>query len=112
VFPLSVDGNNGPEFLKAVIGVRERFGSAVHIVAGLSNISFGMPNRKLINQVFTYLAVEWGADGGIVDPLQINKGILNDMDPEEKWFGLARALLLGEDEFGMNYITACRESEE
>jgi hypothetical protein len=34
------------------------------------------------------------------------------MDPEEKGVGMARALLLGEDEFGMNYITACRESQE
>ena len=67
VFPISVDGNNGNGFLEAVAGVRERFGADVHIVAGLSNVSFGMPGRKLINQVFTYLAVGQGAPGSFDD---------------------------------------------
>jgi len=108
VFPISVDGANGQGFLNAVRGVREVYGKSVHVVAGLSNISFGMPNRKLINQVFTYLAVEAGTDGGIVDPLQINVNILNSLDTASEGFTLAKALLMGEDDFGMNYITAAR----
>ena len=109
VFPISTDGQNGPRFLEAVSAVRKKYGDAIHVVAGLSNVSFGMPNRKLINQVFSHLAVEAGADGGIVDPLQINAGILNALDTGSEGYKLARALLMGEDEFGMNYITACRE---
>jgi cobalamin-dependent methionine synthase I len=109
VFPISTDGGNGRRFLDTVAAVRARYGDAVHIVAGLSNVSFGMPNRKLINQVFARLAVEAGADGGIVDPLQINAGILDTLDPATEAFKLARALLLGEDEFGMEYIAASRE---
>lgn len=109
VFPISTDGNNGKSFLDAVSAVRKKYREDIHIVAGLSNISFGMPNRKLINQVFSYLAVEAGADGGIVDPLQINIDILKSMDTESESFKLARALLLGEDEFGMNFIAASRE---
>jgi len=110
VFPISVDGNNGPSFLETIRALRSRYGRNVHSVAGLSNVSFGMPNRKLINQVFAWLAVEAGADGGIVDPLQINAAILGGLDPQAEDFKLARALLLGEDEFGMNYITAMREA--
>jgi len=72
-------------------------------------VSFGMPKRKYINQAFAWLAVEAGADGGIVDPSQINAGILSSLDTSAEWFLLTRALLLGEDDFGMNYITACRE---
>lgn len=109
VFPISVDPNNGKSFLDAVTSARDAFGPEVHIVAGLSNISFGMPKRKLINQVFTYLAVQAGADGGIVDPLQINARIIEELDPNDKPFELAKALLLGEDEFGMNFITASRD---
>lgn len=109
VFPISTDGQNGPGFLEAVAAVRKEYGDAIHIVAGLSNVSFGMPNRKLINQVFSRLAVEAGADGGIVDPLQINAGILAALDTGSEGYKLARALLMGEDEFGMDYITACRE---
>ena len=109
VFPISTDPVNGTGFLSAVSAIRRKYGRDIHIVAGLSNISFGMPNRKLINQVFSWLACEAGADGGIVDPLQINKNILNGMDVASDGFKLARALLLGEDEFGAEYISASRE---
>ena len=111
VFPVSVDSSNAGSFLDSVRAVREKYGSDIHIVAGLSNISFGMPNRKLINQVFTRMAVEAGADGGIVDPLQINVPILNALDPESERFQLALALLTGEDDFGMNFIMAAREGK-
>jgi len=109
VFPISTDGGNGQRFLDTVKAVRETYGPDVHIVAGLSNVSFGMPKRKYINQAFAWLAVEAGADGGIVDPSQINAGVLSSLDTSAEWFLLTRALLLGEDDFGMNYITACRE---
>jgi 5-methyltetrahydrofolate--homocysteine methyltransferase len=111
VFPIAVDGGNGTGFLNAVSEFRRKYGERVHIVAGLSNISFGMPGRKLINQVFTRLAVEHGADGGIVDPIQINIESLNALDTESEAFQLAKALLLGEDEFGMNFIMASREGK-
>lgn len=109
VFPISVDGNNGNGFYEACRAIRETYGPEVHNVAGLSNISFGMPNRRLINQVFTYLCVEAGADGGIVDPIQINVDALNALDPESEGFKVAKALLTGEDDFGMNYIMASRD---
>lgn len=109
VFPISTDQTNGNGFLDAVSSVRKTYGPEIHIVAGLSNISFGMPNRKLLNQVFTWLAIQAGADGGIVDPLQINTGILERLDTGSAAFNLAKDLLTGLDEFGMNYITACRD---
>jgi hypothetical protein len=109
VFPISTDGQNGVRFLDTVKAIREKYGPEIHIVAGLSNVSFGMPNRKLINQTYTYLAVEAGADGGIVDPLQINVGVLNGLDTESEAFALTKALLLGQDDFGMEYITASRD---
>ncbi len=108
VFPISTDGENGKRFLATVRAVRETYGPAIHIVAGLSNVSFGMPQRSLINQVFAHLAVEAGADGGIVDPLQINACILSKLDTAAEDYKLARALLLGDDEYGMNYIAAFR----
>jgi len=111
VMPISVDGNNGNMFLDAVRLTREVYGPEIHIAAGLSNVSFGMPSRKLINQVFSWLAVESGADGGIVDPMQISPQILDALNPEAEPFQLTRALLLGEDEYGMNYIAAAREGK-
>lgn len=109
VFPISVDGRNGTNFLETVSAARKLYGDDIHIVAGLSNVSFGMPNRKLINQVFSYLAVKAGADGGIVDPTQINGKIIAAMDPDAEDFKLASDLLLGNDEFGMTFINAMRD---
>ena len=109
VFPMSTDPTNCKSFLDAVAAIRDKYGPEIHIVAGLSNISFGMPNRKLLNQVFAHMAVAAGADGGIVDPLHINTEVLTTMDTTSTSYQLAYAALNGEDEYGMNYITAARE---
>lgn len=109
VFPIATDSNNARDFIEATRATREAYGPEVHLVGGFSNVSFGMPSRKLINQVFTWLAVQAGADGGIVDPFQLNLDVLNRLDTESESFALARDLLLGEDEFGMAFIQAHRE---
>ncbi len=109
VFPVATDGANGKAFIEAVAAVRAAFGPAVHITGGFSNVSFGLPNRNLINEVFTWLAVEAGADSGIVDPAQINGARLARVDPGSEGFRLARALLMNEDEFGAEFIAASRE---
>ena len=109
VFPVSVDPNNGNSVLDTVKELRETYGSDIHFAPGLSNISFGMPNRKLLNQVFAYLCMERGLDGGIVDPLQINGKILSSLDTGSEAFQLAKAVLTAEDQYGMDYISAARE---
>ena len=109
VFPISTDSTNGKNFLESVEAVRAEYGPEIHVVAGLSNISFGMPKRSLINKAFALLATDVGADGGIVDPIHINVESLNAVDRESESFRLAKDLLLGDDDFGMNYIMACRE---
>ncbi len=108
VFPVSVNSSNGTDVLDAIEQVRKTYGPDIHFAPGLSNISYGMPKRKLLNQVFTYLCRERGLDGGIVDSLQINGGILDSLDPEDDAFQTARAFLLGEDMFGKEYISAVR----
>ncbi|MBM4147936.1 MAG: hypothetical protein FJ224_02670 [Lentisphaerae bacterium] len=111
VYPISTDPANGVQFLEAVASVRKEYGAAIHIAAGLSNVSFGMPKRSLINIVFTHLAVEAGADGGIVDPMQINREALASVDAASREYELARNLLLGRDEFGMEFISAFRSGD-
>jgi len=108
VFPVSVDPGNGRMILDSVEALRKQYGPGIHFAPGLSNISYGMPNRKLINQVFTFLCVQKGLDGGIVDPLQISDAALAKLDQGSEAFRLTRDFLLGEDQFGMNYITAVR----
>jgi 5-methyltetrahydrofolate--homocysteine methyltransferase len=109
VFPISVDSQHGNHVFQSIAQLRGRFGEKIHFAPGLSNISFGMPSRKLLNQVFTFICREKGLDGGIVDPLQINTEALSNLDPDTEPFRLAKAVLVGEDDFGMNFITAARE---
>ena len=109
IFPVSVDKMNGVNAIETVRKLREKYGSDIHFAPGLSNISYGLPNRKLINQVFTYLCAEAGLDGGIVDPRHINLKVLNGMDTSGEKYKLAADLVLGNDDFGMNYISASRE---
>jgi 5-methyltetrahydrofolate--homocysteine methyltransferase len=71
----------------------------VHIACGLSNISFGIPMRKLMNQSFLVAAMTAGMDGAILDPL----------DKKLMSFLYATETLLGLDEYCMNYMTKFRE---
>ncbi len=109
VFPVSVDTSNGKKALETISQLRQKYGQEIHIAPGLSNISFGVPNRKLLNAVFTRLCMENGCDAGIVDPRHINAEALSALDTDSEGFRLAKAFLLGEDQFGMNYIRAARK---
>ena len=40
----------------------------IHVIGAVSNISFGLPVRKMINIPFMVLAMQAGMDGGILDP--------------------------------------------
>ncbi len=111
VYPISVAQDNGVTFIDTVKSIREMYGKDIHFAPGLSNISHGMPNRSIINRVFAKLCLDAGCDGGIVDPKQINDRTLGEIDFNDKVTKLAKELLLGNDEFGMNYITAFRDGK-
>ena len=109
IFPISVDSQNCNYYFDAVRAIRETYGKEVHIGMGLSNVSFGMPNRKLINQTFIYLALDAGIDAGIIDPIQTKLDSVFNLDTESEQFKLASEMLLGRDEFCTNYIMAYRD---
>ena len=109
VMPVSVDTKNPGMVLEAVRAMRTRYGKDVHFAPGLSNVSFGLPKRAIINQVFAWLCLKEGCDGGIVDPMQINDTALSALDTESGVAKLAKELLLGNDEYGMNFISASRD---
>jgi 5-methyltetrahydrofolate--homocysteine methyltransferase len=108
VLPVSTDSMNGKHFMDATEQAAREFGGA-HFNGGLSNISFGMPARKLLNLVFMHLCAEVGTDGGIIDPAATPLSAISQLDPESEPFRLAKAVLTGEDMFGMEYIGAYRE---
>jgi len=70
----------------------------VHTILGLSNVSFGLPNRRLINQNFISMCMEAGLDSAIADPK--NKHLMANI--------FTANLLMGKDRHGMGYIKAFR----
>ena len=108
VFPISVDPRYGCHYLDAVRAIRQAYGPEIRITGGLSNVSFGLPNRKLVNSVFIALAIEAGIDGAITDPVQNKLDEILALDRSSEPYQLARAMLLGEDEYCVNYLQAWR----
>jgi 5-methyltetrahydrofolate--homocysteine methyltransferase len=110
VFPISVDSGYGIHFFDAVRTLRSRYPD-IHITGGFSNVSFGIPSRRIVNDVFTILAVEAGADSGIIDPTSGHPSETLDLDRTSHGFQLAEAMLMGKDEYCSNFIKAWRNKE-
>ncbi len=68
IFPVSAELQAGNVSLNIMGRLKQAYAD-VHLVCGLSNISFGLPERKLINQVYMVMAMARGLDGAIIDPL-------------------------------------------
>ena len=100
VQPIATNTNFGKEFLEAIRRIRHEF-KGVHTMCGLSNISFGLPERKLLNQSFMVMAIANGLDGAIVNPL--DKKMMAAITATEA--------LIGRDDYCMNYIQAYRKKK-
>jgi 5-methyltetrahydrofolate--homocysteine methyltransferase len=98
--PVGTGSHYGNVALDTIRTVKQEY-PEVHIACGLSNISFGIPARKVMNQAFLVAAMAAGMDGAILDPL----------DKKLMTFLYASEALLGIDDFCMNYITKFREGE-
>ena len=57
---------------------------------------------------FIRLGIEYGIDSGIIDPIQSNIEQILELDIKKPNVNFAIKMLLGEDEFCINYITAFR----
>jgi len=71
----------------------------IHVTGGLSNVSFNLPARRLVNQAFIVLMISAGMDSGILSPT--NQDLMGLI--------YATEALLGRDECCMEYIEAFRE---
>lgn len=84
--------------VETITSVRAQYPD-IHITAAISNISFNLPVRKLINYGFLVLAMNAGLDSGILDPT--NRDMMGLV--------FATEALLGLDDYCMEYIGAYRE---
>ncbi len=97
VQPVSTNKMYGVEFLDAVEKIMTTF-KGVHTMCGLSNISYGLPARKFMNQTLMVMAIAKGLDGAIVNPL--DKRMMACITAAET--------LAGRDEFCTKYLKAYR----
>jgi len=96
VFPTGAGSEYGQHYLDAVRRLRETFPD-VHIFGGHSNVSFGLPDRKVLNDAFLILAILAGCDTLMIDPLM-------NLPKEYIEFKLAVAALTGKDEYARAYL--------
>ena len=97
---LSTGDNAAFEVLESIKMIKSEIPD-VHMIAAISNISFGLPVRKLLNRVFIVQSVTLGMDGFIMDPL----------DKTLMGYLVASRSLLGRDEFCTEYLKAYRSGK-
>ncbi len=68
VLPIGVDEKQGMVTLNTIKQIKERFPEAKTLM-GLSNVSYGLPGRRLINRSFLLMAIGAGLDAALLDPL-------------------------------------------
>ena len=110
-FPISVDKDFGNHAFEAIRQIREKYGPEIYISGGFSNVSFGLPCRHLINDVFLLLAVEAGADSAIIDPTTASLAEIFRMDRDSRRYQLTEDMLLGKDEYCAAFLRAYRKGE-
>jgi 5-methyltetrahydrofolate--homocysteine methyltransferase len=81
--------------LEAIRLVRTELG--VNMTLGASNVSFGLPDREVVNQAFLAMAIREGVNAPIINAARVSQAIL------------AVDVLLGRDEFSMRYIKDYRK---
>jgi len=98
VYPLSTNTQSAVATLEAIERIMKGF-PGVHTTCGLTNVSYGLPARKLVNRTFLVSAIGRGLDSAILDPT------------DNSLYGALKAALSvnGRDDYCMEYITAYRE---
>ena len=98
VTAMATDGESLSKFAETTAKIKAKYPDT-HITSGLSNVSFGLPNRVSVNQAFLALAMNAGMDSAIVDPC--NNAMLGVL--------LAADALLENDDFCLNYTGAYKK---
>ena len=107
VKPVSTEPKQASYFLEAVKALSDK---GINTIGGLSNVSFGLPKRALLNAVFIKLVIDAGISGLIIDPTEaLTSKVLSKEELPKEQFVLTKEVLLGQDDYASNYIKAFRE---
>src|SRR5665647_292967 len=92
VQPISTNKTFGLGFIDTVERIMQNY-VGIHTVCGLSNISFGLPERKFLNRNFAVMAIAKGLDSLLIDPL--DRKMMSSI--------CAAETLAGRDSFNVKY---------
>lgn len=98
VKPVSSVQTAGVEVLETIKLIKQNY-PKVHFMCGLSNVSYGLPNRKVLNRLFVAQTMTLGMDGYILNPT--DKSMMGVI--------YAGSTLLGNDDYCMGYLKAHRK---
>lgn len=94
-FAVGADTSAGPAVIEAIQQIKAELG--VNLTLGASNVSFGLPDRGLLNSAFVAMAITAGATCLIVDVAKVRPAVL------------AADLILGRDKYARRYVEAYRQ---
>ncbi len=97
VMALSAEDKSGILVIEILCQIKTRWPD-LKTTCGLSNISFGLPLRNLLNRTFVSMLMACGLDSAILDPL--DKKMMTTIH--------TATALLGKDEYCMNYLKSFR----
>jgi 5-methyltetrahydrofolate--homocysteine methyltransferase len=92
---VGAESRAGSVTLETIQMVRQELG--VNMTLGASNVSFGLPEREVVNWAFLAMAIQSGVNCPIVDAAKVRPAIL------------AADLLLGRDDYAMRYVRAYKQ---
>lgn len=98
VMPIGAEENAGRIILETIKEIKKQFSTAKTVV-GLSNVSFGLPARQIINSTFLVLCMSAGLDSAIIDPTDDNLMMVLR----------AGEAILGEDAYCTRFIREFRQ---
>lgn len=98
VKPISAADKYGREVLESIRLISDAFPD-VHFMCGLSNVSYGLPNRALVNRMFMVQTMAMGMDGYILDPT--NRDMMGAL--------YVATALTGQDKYCRGYLKAHRK---
>jgi len=97
-FAVGADTSSGPAVIEAIRRIKQELG--VNMTLGASNISFGLPDRDLLNNAFVAMAIAAGVTCLITDVAKVRPAIV------------AADLILGRDRHARRYIQVYKQRQK
>lgn len=100
VMALSTENRTMLNFVAEIRAIKELY-PTIHVTGAISNISFGLPIRPLLNKTAMAFAIEAGMDSAVMDPM--NRDMMGTI--------FATYALLGQDKHCRKYSKAFRSGQ-